>query len=445
MTRESCIVEQQRATCAIGGIYTALAIDKVLPVLHCGPGCQVQAGAVLARINGAQNAFPYQETVIPCTDFTEADVVFGGTDRLRQIIENTLHSYKTDMVIAVSGCTAEIVGDDMEEVARSFQGNPIPVLYAEAAGFRGNNLYGHSQILKAIINQYLQPAEQVNSRQVNIWGIVPYYDTFWAGTLEQLEKMLIAVGLKPNIIYGLDKGIENVRKIPAAEFNLLLSPWVDLDIVKELETRFGTPFFHYPDLPIGPTETTRFLRELAEYADLDKSVVEQYIDQNERRYYYYVNRSIAWIYGCRVLPKKFFINSSASASLSLHRYLVNDLGLIPEQIFISEDVPEEYQVSVSAYFQDVELDAPIDIIFTEDGGLAAQEIKKREFRRGAVFLLGSTWDEPLRQTRKIPFLSVSAPYGDNMIGSKHYFGYSGGVNLFSDFYSSVADSGPRMS
>lgn len=32
--------EQQRVACALGGIYTALAIDKVLPVLHCGPGCQ---------------------------------------------------------------------------------------------------------------------------------------------------------------------------------------------------------------------------------------------------------------------------------------------------------------------------------------------------------------------------------------------------------------------
>ncbi len=438
----SDMIDQQRTTCAIGGIYTALAINNVLPVLHCGPGCQLQAAAVLASTNGAQNAFPYLESIIPCTDFGEADVVFGGTERLKKIIETSLQAYKTDMVIAVSGCTAEIVGDDIEEVARSFADSDIPVLYAEAAGFRGNNLYGHTQILKAIIEQYLQPSDHITPRQVNVWGIVPFYDPFWSGTLEEIEKMLTAVGLKPNIIYGLGKGIENVRKIPEGEFNLLLSPWVDLEIVQELERRFQTPFFHYPALPVGPTETARFLHELADYADLDKETVEKYISQNEERYYYYLNRVIAWVYGCRTLPKKFIINSSATAALSLHRYLVNDLGLLPDRIYISENVPEVYHEKVREYFNDVELEnEPIEVIFTDDGGMAAVEIQQREFYEGSVFMFGSVWDNPFCQNLHMPFLPVSAPHGDNAIGAKHYFGYSGGINLFSDYYATIANMG----
>lgn len=434
--------EQQRIACALGGIYTALAIDKVLPVLHCGPGCQQQAGAILARINGGQNAFPYQETILPCTAFTDNDVIFGGTKRLKETIGHALQAYKSDMIIAVSGCISEIIGDDMEMVAKSFQDSSIPVLYAEAAGIRGNNLHGHTNILKAIISQYLEPVRQVNPRQVNVWGIIPYYDTFWMGILEELEQTLLAVGLKPNILYGHGKGLEEVRKIPAAEFNLLISPWVDLEIVQELEERFHTPFLHYPSLPIGPTETGRFLRELAAYASLDQSVVEAYIQKNEDRYYSYINRSIAWIYGCRVLPKRFFLNSSASAGLAVHRYLVNDLGLLPDKIYIAENVPKSHQKRVAGYFRDVELDEPIDIAFTDDGGLAAEELQKRELS-GNPILLGSSWDDALAQNLKMPFIPISPPFGDVVVGPKHYFGYNGGLNLFADFHTTVANMGWR--
>ena len=134
-TEKSNCTEQQRVTCALGGIYTALAINKVLPVLHCGPGCQQQAGTVLGRANGGQNAYPYQETVIPCSDFCETDVVFGGTNKLKKLIEKSLEYFDAELLIAVSGCTAEIIGDDIEEVVSNFENQDVPVLSAQLPGF----------------------------------------------------------------------------------------------------------------------------------------------------------------------------------------------------------------------------------------------------------------------------------------------------------------------
>ena len=250
----STCTEQQRVTCALGGIYTALAIEKVLPVLHCGPGCEQQAGTVLGRANGGQNSYPLQDTVIPCSDFCETDVVFGGTEKLRKLIDKSIDYFDSDLLIAVSGCTSEIIGDDIEEVANTFEDREVPVLHAKLPGFKGGNTYGHTQILKAIIEQYLKPTGKVNPKQVNIWGIVPFYDPFWLGTLEKIEKLLVEIGLEPNIIYGRNKGIKDVDKIPSAGFNILLSPWIDLEIVQELEEKYNTPYLHFPNLPIGPTE-----------------------------------------------------------------------------------------------------------------------------------------------------------------------------------------------
>ena len=61
-------------------------------------------------------------------------------------------------------------------------------------------------------------------------------------------------------------------------------------MVKLLESRFGTPFLHYPILPIGPTETSRFLRTLGEYAEVGHNRVEGFVSREEERYYHYVER-----------------------------------------------------------------------------------------------------------------------------------------------------------
>jgi nitrogenase molybdenum-iron protein beta chain len=370
-------------------------------------------------------------------------VVFGAAGRLTQAVGDALKYYDADMFIVSDGCVSQIVGDDIEEVVRGFEGSEKPVLHASLPGFKGNNLFGHSEILRAIIEQYLKKSDHIHEKQVNIWGIVPFYDTLWVATLEKLEALLAELGFEPNIIYGRGKGLKAVDKIPSAGFNLLLSPWVDLDIVKLLEEKLGTPYFHYPNLPIGPTQTADFVRKLVKYAGLDEVGAERVIKREEDRYYYYLNHSIRFIFTCRVTPREFYINSSASQALALTKYLINDLGMTPRKIFISEGVPEELQGQVRAYFNDVEYEHPeeIEVIFTNDGGLCDTYVKSEDtaFRKTAVF--GTTWDELTAKTQKLPFVPVSAPYGDLMVGAKTYFAWEGGINLAADLYNDAANKG----
>jgi len=440
--------EQQHTACTLGGIYTVLAIERVLPILHAGPGCQGQSGTVVASANGGQNADTFMESVIPSTNFCEADVVFGATDRLAKVTEDALRFYDADLFLIVDGCVSQIVGDDIEEVARSFAGREKPVIYASLPGFKGNNLYGHSEIVKALIDQYVAPraaarAPEVNPRQVNVWGIVPFYDTFWIATLEKLSALLRRLGLEPNILYGRGKTLADWDRIPSAGLNLLLSPWVDLDIAVLLEERFGTPFFHYPHVPIGPTQTADFIHRLVRHAGLDEIAAGGIVKEGEDRYYYYFNHFLRFVYTCRVTPREFYINSSAAMALPLTKYLIEDLGMVPRRVFVSENVPEEHQARVRGYFNDMEYEHPedIEVVFTNDGGLCDTYVKRDEtvFRKSALF--GTTWDELTAKTHQIPFVPVSAPYGDRMVGQKTYFGFDGAIDLIADLYNDVATKG----
>jgi nitrogenase molybdenum-iron protein beta chain len=432
--------EQQRTACGVGGLYTALAIERCLPIMHCGPGCFGNVSATLGSMNGGQSGETYLGSVIPSTNFCEDDVVFGGTERLRKLVGECEKYYDADMFVIVDGCTAEIVGDDIAEVAVDYTGNGRPVLYAALPGFKGNNVWGHEQVLLAIADQYLKPAENVNAKQVNVFGVVPFFDPMWAGSLDAVEELLIFLGFTPNIIYGRERGVANIDNIPAAGFNLILAPWTDLAFAEKLREKFGTPYLHFDNLPVGPTETARLIRTLTDYADLNRARAEAYIKKEEDRFYYYMRRSYPWIFSCKNFPRKFVVNASAAAAVSVMRFAVNDLGLLPVRIYITEGVPKEYEHMVREQLRRVDCDNDFEIIFTEDGGLFEESLKGEDLSIRKICVFGTAWDMVPTKKHKLTFVSVAAPYGNCMIGSRTYFGYEGALRFCEDLYANAADN-----
>ena len=250
------LLDKQRYKCALGAMQTVQAIDRALPILHSGPGCAQK----LSENTGSSGYF--SPNIFPCTSINEKDVVFGGVKKLDSTIENALKVIDADLYIVLTGCIPEIVGDDSGEVVSRYEDAEKPVLYAPTAGFKGNNFKGHEQVVDAIVDQYLKKSDEKIEGLVNIWADVPYQDLFWLGNIRELEKLVSELGLIPNTIFGYKRGIENINKIPKAQFNLLVSPWVGLGNMKKMERKLGIPYLHYPTLPIGATETSKFLKDM---------------------------------------------------------------------------------------------------------------------------------------------------------------------------------------
>lgn len=431
-------VEQIRHVCTLGAFQSILAIDRAVPILHSGPGCGQKLWTTLGLQNGCQGSGYVGGHSIPCTNVSEKEVVFGGIDKLKNVVENTFKVIDADLFVVLTGCTSDIVGDNVADLITKFQKQGKPIVYTETGGFKGSNLEGHEIVLDAIIDQYLKPVNSVEKGLVNIWSVVPYQNTFWAGDIEQISELISSIGLKPNIIFGFGGGIEALNNVPKAEFNLLISPWVGLKNVKHLQEKFGTPYLHYPSLPIGPTETSKFLRTVGEFAGVKSSIVEEVIKKQEDRYYYYIERAADSLLETRLIPRRFITIADSIYSLGISKFLTNDLGLIPETQFITDNTPQEYQQNVSNEFTKFNDNIAAKVVFTNDGGNVRENLKSLKLRNKPL-IIGSSWDRVIAKELKGYQLSIATPTSDRMVLSNSYVGYEGGLNLTEDVYSIVLD------
>lgn len=422
------ILDKQRYKCAMSAMQTVQAIERAIPVLHSGPGCAQK----LSDSSGSSGYF--SPNIYPCTSINEKDVVFGGVQKLQSTIEHSLNVIDADLYVVLTGCIPEIVGDDTEEVVDGFKDAKKPVIYASTAGFKGNNYIGHEQVVESIIDNLLEKSEIRVKGLVNIWADVPYQDEFWLGNLRELEKLVSEIGLTPNTIFGFKRGLDNIKKIPTADFNLLISPWVSLNNMKKMEQKLGVPYLHYPTLPIGAFETSKFLREVGKYAGVSKDKVEKIIAEKEEYYYYYIERYADLFLETRVMSKQFSVVSDAQYALGITKFLVNDLGLYPAKQFIVDDTPREFRNAIQSYFKELNYKIEAEVSFETDGYKIHNEIKAHDYH-GYPLILGGYWEKEVAKQTNAHFLNVSWPVNERLVMNSYYVGYDGGLKLIEDIYS----------
>ena len=392
------ILDQPRYKCALAAMQTVQSITGAIPVLHSGPGC----ASKLNDNNGTSGR--YSPNIFPCTSISEKEVVFGGAEKLRSTIHNALRVIDADLFVVLSGCTGEIIGDDIKEVAQEFEDEEKPVIWAKTPGFKGNNYVGHDWILKSIFEQYLNRPEIRDEREE-------------AG--------------------GTIKGLVNIfAGPPQQEFTILISPWVGLESAKYLETKFKVPLLHYPILPIGASETTKFLRAVQEFTGADKDLVEKVITEKEAEFYYYIERFADTLLETRILGKRFTVASDSQYTMAVTKFLVNDMGLFPEKVFITDDAPEAFRTQIANEISNLNYGIQAEVQFTTDGHDIHEQIKKTDFA-GTPLIIGSNWEKKLAQEIGAHYVNVSYPMLEKLVINDHIAGYSGGLHLLEQIFSAA--------
>jgi nitrogenase molybdenum-iron protein beta chain len=435
-------IEQPRFTCGLGSIQSVVAIKKGVPILHSGPGC----GGQITRLIGQGEGYAGGSTA-PCTNAEEADVVFGGEKKLRSVIENSFKVIDGDLYVVVTGCTAAITGDDVAAVTGEFQLDDKPIVYVEEGGFKSNNYASHERLVNAIIDQYVDKFKESDEKipgLVNVFASIPYQDPYWSGNLEGIKKVLEDIGLKVNILFGNESGgVEEWKTIPNAEFNIVVGPWVGIKIAKHLKVKYKQPYIQFPYLPIGAIETSRFLRSVAAFAELDTEKVESYIKSEEAKYYSHIEKMADFMLEFRYgIPRRVYSIADSSYSLGFSKFLLNELGIIPGPQYIVDDIPEKYQDYVREQFEnlsELQRKRDIEVVFDPDAGKNQQRLEEdaKNYEDKRILILGSSWDKNLADKIKADLLIISVPVQHRLIMNCGYTGYAGGLRAIEDIYDRV--------
>ncbi|MDR3122303.1 MAG: hydrogenase [Treponema sp.] len=436
----SVIIEQQRFTCALAAQQTVLAIPRGIPIIHAGAGCSTKAFNFVSHSSGFQGGGYAGANDVSCTNTAEAEVVFGGEQKLNSLVDGALKVIDGDLYVILTGCTSDIVGDDSLSVAMKYADEGYPVVGVETAGFKGNNYRGHEFVLEAIINQFIgDVTPRVRKGLVNVFSVAPYQDPFWRSDLETIKALLSLLGFEVNILFGSrSRGVREWKEIPHAQFNLLLSPWVGLSTVELLKEKYGTPFFHYPVLPVGARETSRFLRAVGEFGGIPKEEVEAIVRVEEDRYYEYFSAAADSLTEfIDLLPADFFLVADSVYALGLSSFLVHEMGYEPQGVYIIDDPVENAQRRIASCFGELLPEYGERLAFESNGGLVQEDIKTRLKPNNRAWILGSTWERFLAEDTNNISIYVSVPINSNIIITRGFAGYDGGLRLVEELFNRV--------
>lgn len=429
-------IEQPRFTCALGAQQTVVAIKRAVPVLHSGPGCSNKINGVIGQGEGYAGG-----STIPCTNAGESEIVFGGESRLSDVLDGALKVIDADLYVILTGCTSDIVGDDIANVAERFVEKEAPVVYVETGGFKSNNYQSHEDLVNAIVDQYVERHRDtagVRPGLVNVFATVPYQDPFWKGNLAELKRILTGIGYQVNILFGAEsEGLSEWRSIPNAQFNIVIGPWVGMGIARHLKEKYATPYFHFPYMPVGGKETSRFLRKAAVFGGLAPEAVEEFIKKEEARFYADIEQMASFVLEFRYgLPRKFYSILDASFSIGVSKYLLNELGIIPATQFITDDTPEEFQEAIREQFRHISDRRSAEVVFETNGGAIQEQILQEDHTKRSL-LLGSAWEKPLAKEINADLLIVSVPIQYRLIMQCCYAGYVGGLRMAEDIFTNA--------
>ncbi|MDP3441742.1 MAG: nitrogenase component 1 [Ignavibacteria bacterium] len=427
-------IEAPKYSCALGGAYgTVLGVYGLVPLLHSGLGCGL--GQLFGQLYAAgQNAGgPFGGTSTPTSGLIEEHVVFGGEKKLKKLIEASIEVMKGDAFAVISGCIPALIGDDVDAVIREFE-DKTPIININAPGFNGNSYEGYELFFEAVIDQILTPLP-TEKGVVNILGIVPHQHIFWKGELDIVKKLLESIGLKPNIIFTEPNGFEKLQELPAAEYNIVLSTWNGHRAAKKLEEKFGIPSIYFPSVPVGPKQTSKFLRTVGEKLELPKKDVEEYIEKKELRTYRFIEYSgdmLLIVY----THSYFAVVADSNTAINTTNFLVNELGLLPDIIEITDNPPEEYRENIiKALTEDLEIASSPEIVFEPDSHEAREKLRDRSFQ----LLFASSLEKPTALSELDALaVTVTFPAYDRVVLDDSYAGYHGGLRLIEDYMNTFA-------
>jgi len=438
-----CSIERPRGFCALGGASLAVgAIPGAVPIMHTAVGCGGSIYWTQLGATGYLGAGYVGGMAVPSSNVCEKDVIFGGAERLTEQVEHTLRIVKGELYVIVTGCMTDIIGDDIDSVAREFQ-DQARIIAVETGGFRGDGYVGYDLVLRGLFRDFVRHGEETQGDLVNVWGIVPGQDAFWRGNLDRVRDLLESLGLRVNTFFTAQDSVGSLETSSAAALNVVVSQSYGLEAAAVFEEEHGVPSLA-TQFPIGPTATAEFLRSVGAELDVSPRTIEAAVAAGTDRYYRYVER-VADGYNDLDFQRYAVVVGDANYAPALTRFLADDLGWLPELTVVTDPIDDEdIRRNVVAPLATLESGLTPHVVWetnTTDVGRHLIELKgarngDRYFDSfSPAFVVGSSHERELARNIGAGHLTVAYPVADRVVLDRGYAGFDGSLSLIEDLLS----------
>lgn len=428
--------------CALQGAQmVAHWIDGCVPLLHASPGCGFNFDFTGSLLAGQQSGPRWGGYVTPGTELVEMDVVFGGEEKLYNELIHVPKIYKDLEIIAVlTGCTADIIADDVERVIKRAEPemNGIKVIYASTGGYRGKASFGANQTLNSICKNLVKEPEKKREKCINIMGITPYWDPYWIGERMEIKRICNLLGIEINAILPGECNLRSIEKMSEASLNIVLSDYIGIPAAKILEERFELPYLSaYKGVPIGAQGTKDFFMEIARCLSMDLKQAENILDQEAQEFYEILQlHAESWVWFGNM---SYAIIAHSAKAIGMVRFLTGELDYLPEMIAITS-YGEESESNLRAVLNEIVPKSSIiqDAKIMMDPHTLAIRETLEELKPNII--LGRSVDREVAMHVEgyhplcVP---ITYPVTDRFILTRGYVGFRGALTLVEDIHSAL--------
>ena len=238
----------------VGAMRVATAMHGLHFVLHAPQG-DTYADLLFTMIERRDHRPPVTYTTFQARDLgADTAVLF------KDACQDAVTRFSPQAIIVGASCTAELIQDDPAGLAETM-GLDIPVIPLELPSYQRKENFGADETFYQIVKHLAEPQMRTPRITCNILG--PTALGFrHRDDVEELTGLLSDLGVIVNVVAPLGATPADIARIPAAHFNVLLSPETGESAARWLERQFDQPFTK--TVPIGVGATRDFIDEVAD-------------------------------------------------------------------------------------------------------------------------------------------------------------------------------------
>ncbi|MEO0398672.1 MAG: ferredoxin:protochlorophyllide reductase (ATP-dependent) subunit B [Pseudomonadota bacterium] len=246
----------------VGAMRIATAMKDTHFVLHAPQG-DTYADLLFTMIERRDHRPP-----VTYTTFEARDLGSDTAALFKQSVHEAYERFKPKAMLVGASCTAELLQDDPGGLAAALD-LPVPVIPLDLPSYQRKENWGASETFYQIVRRLAGGAQTAANQppktrpSCNILG--PTALGFrHRDDVKEISMLLASVGVDVNVVAPLNAGPDDIARLGAADFNVVLYPEIAETAARWLKKTFNQPYT--TTCPLGVTGTRAFLEEIRSFA-----------------------------------------------------------------------------------------------------------------------------------------------------------------------------------